>query len=45
MLQTVPTDAGVTTRVRVGPFASKEEAETARAKLAKLGLNGKLLPL
>ncbi len=45
MLQTVPTDAGVTTRVRVGPFASKEEAETARAKLAKLGLSGKLLPL
>lgn len=45
MLQTVPTDAGVTTRVRVGPFASKEEAESARAKLAKLGLNGKLLPL
>ena len=45
LLQTVPTDAGVTTRVRVGPFASKEEAETARAKLAKLGLNGKLLPL
>jgi DedD protein len=45
MLQTVPTDAGPTTRVRVGPFASKEEAETARAKLAKLGLSGKLLPL
>jgi DedD protein len=45
MLQTVPTDAGLTTRVRVGPFASKEAAETARAKLAKLGLNGKLLPL
>ena len=45
MLQTVPTDAGPTTRVRVGPFASKEEAESARAKLAKLGLNGKLLPL
>ena len=45
MLQTVPTDAGPTTRVRVGPFGSKEEAETARAKLAKLGLNGKLLPL
>jgi DedD protein len=45
LLQTVPTDAGVTTRVRVGPFASKEEAETARAKLTKLGLGGKLLPL
>ncbi|HEX8957412.1 MAG TPA: SPOR domain-containing protein, partial [Burkholderiaceae bacterium] len=45
MLQTVPTDAGPTTRVRVGPFGSKEEAETARAKLAKLGLSGKLLPL
>ena len=45
MLQTVPTDAGPTTRVRVGPFASKEEAETARAKLSKLGYSGKLLPL
>lgn len=45
MLQTVPTDAGPTTRVRVGPFGSKEEAESARAKLAKLGLGGKLLPL
>jgi DedD protein len=45
MLQTVPTDAGPTTRVRVGPFASKEEAESAQAKLTKLGLSGKLLPL
>jgi DedD protein len=45
MLQTVPTDAGVTTRVRVGPFASKDEAQSAMSKLDKLGLHGKLLPL
>jgi DedD protein len=45
MLQTVPTDAGVTTRVRVGPFASKDEAQSALTKLDKLGLHGKLLPL
>jgi DedD protein len=45
MLQAVPTDAGTTTRVRVGPYASKEEAESALAKLDKIGLHGKLLPL
>jgi DedD protein len=45
ILQTVPTDAGPTTRVRVGPFESKEEAESAQAKLTRLGLSGKLLPL
>ena len=27
-------------RVRIGPFASKEEADAAHAKLAKLGLSG-----
>jgi DedD protein len=44
-VQKVATDSGERVmRVRVGPFASKEEAESARVKLGKLGLNGKLLP-
>lgn len=43
--QKVPTASGERTRVRVGPFASKEEAEKMRARLVKLGLNGTLVPL
>lgn len=42
--QKVPTQAGDRIRVRVGPFSSKEEAEKTRAKLAKLGLSGSLIP-
>lgn len=42
--QKVATESGERTRVRVGPFASKEEAEKARAKLGKIGLNGTLVP-
>ena len=42
--QKVATDAGDRTRIRVGPFASKEEAEKVRAKIVKLGLNGTLVP-
>ena len=42
--QTVATDSGPRIRVRIGPFASKEAAETARSKLSKLGLNGTLVP-
>ncbi|SFA70392.1 DedD protein [Collimonas sp. OK607] len=42
--QKVPTQAGERIRVRVGPFSSKEEAEKTRAKLAKLGLSGSLIP-
>lgn len=40
----VATASGDRTRIRVGPFASKEEAEKARAKIEKLGLNGTLVP-
>ncbi|RJG00761.1 SPOR domain-containing protein [Noviherbaspirillum sedimenti] len=43
--QKIPTANGERTRVRVGPFASKEEAEKTRARLVKLGLNGSLVPL
>jgi DedD protein len=42
--QKVPTEAGTRIRVRVGPFASKDEAEKTRARLVKLGLNGTLVP-
>jgi DedD protein len=42
--QKVATTSGEKIRVRVGPFASKEEAEKARTKLSKLGLGGTLIP-
>ena len=42
--QTVATESGPRIRVRIGPFASKEAADTARGKLSKLGLNGTLVP-
>lgn len=42
--QKVTTESGPRTRIRVGPYASKEEAEKARARLIKLGLNGTLVP-
>lgn len=38
--ETLKTDKGEITRVRAGPFASREEAEVAREKLKKLGLDG-----
>ncbi|MBR7798702.1 SPOR domain-containing protein [Undibacterium fentianense] len=42
--QKIVTKNGEVIRVRVGPFNTKSEAEKMRAKLAKLGLNGSLLP-
>ena len=42
--QKVATSDGERIRIRVGPFATKQEAEHMRAKLSALGLNGKLLP-
>ncbi|KRB84618.1 SPOR domain-containing protein [Noviherbaspirillum sp. Root189] len=42
--QKVATEAGDRTRIRVGPFANKDEAERIRAKIVKLGLNGTLVP-
>lgn len=40
----VATQLGDRTRIRVGPFSSKEEADKAKAKILKLGLNATLLP-
>jgi len=43
--QKIATESGDRTRIRVGPFVSKEEADQMRAKLNKLGLNGTLIPV
>jgi len=40
----VQTAKGPVTRVRVGPYASREVAEKARAQLQKLQLDGKVVP-
>lgn len=42
--QTVATGSGERTRIRVGPFPSKEEAEKVRARIVKLGLGGTVVP-
>ncbi|MFZ6772461.1 SPOR domain-containing protein [Undibacterium sp. SXout7W] len=42
--QKIVTSSGEITRIRIGPFASKEEAEKMRAKLSKLGMNASLPP-
>ncbi|KQV80391.1 hypothetical protein ASD15_16205 [Massilia sp. Root351] len=40
--QKVTTASGALTRIRVGPFPNKEEAEKVRAKLSKIGLSSSL---
>jgi DedD protein len=42
--QTVATSSGERIRIRVGPFGSREDADKARSKIVKLGLNGTLVP-
>jgi DedD protein len=42
--QKIATDSGDRIRIRIGPFGSKDEADKVRAKIAKLGLNGTLVP-
>ncbi|MES2040539.1 MAG: SPOR domain-containing protein [Pseudomonadota bacterium] len=42
--QKIITTNGEVTRIRVGPFASKEEADKMRTKLSKLGLSASLPP-
>ena len=41
--QKIITKSGEVTRIRVGPFANKAEAEKMRTRLVKLGLNGTLI--
>jgi len=43
--QTIDTEAGKRTRVRVGPFATRQEAESASGKLKGAGLPGNVLTL
>ena len=40
----VATQSGDRTRIRVGPFASKEDADKAKARILKLGLNATVMP-
>ena len=42
--EAITTKAGEVTRVRAGPYATKEAAETARTQLKKVGLDGKVVP-
>lgn len=42
--QKVATQSGDRTRIRVGPFASRDEADKVRAKINKLGLNATIVP-
>jgi DedD protein len=42
--EVVQTAKGPVTRVRVGPYTSREAAEKARAQLQKLQLDGKVVP-
>ena len=42
--EVVPTAKGNVTRVRAGPFASRDEAEKTRDKLKGMGLNGNIVP-
>lgn len=43
--QTVNTSAGPRTRVRLGPFSSREEAARAAERAKGLGLTGSVLTL
>ncbi len=42
--EVVPTVKGKVTRVRAGPFASRDEAEKTRDKLKSMGLAGNIIP-
>ena len=42
--EVVSTQSGEVTRVRAGPYATREAAEKARAQLQKAGLEGKVVP-
>ena len=42
--EVVPTAKGNVTRVRAGPFTTRDEAEKMRDKLKDMGLNGNIVP-
>ena len=41
----IPIKSGTATRVRVGPFATREKAESALAEIKLAGSDGKIVPL
>ena len=43
--ETIAVKAGSATRVRVGPFASREKADSALAQIKLAGSDGKIVPL
>jgi len=43
--QVIENDAGKRTRVRVGPFASREEADAAAARVKRSGLQAFILAI
>ena len=43
--ETIAIKAGTATRVRVGPFASREKADSALAQIKLAGSDGKIVPL
>ena len=43
--ETIAVKAGTATRVRVGPFASREKADSALAQIKLAGSDGKIVPL
>ena len=43
--QVVDTDSGKRTRVRIGPYASRDEADAAAAKVKRAGLPANILAL
>ena len=43
--ETIAIKTGTATRVRVGPFASREKADAALAQIKLLGSDGKIVPL
>jgi DedD protein len=42
--EVVPIAKGNVTRVRAGPFATRDEAEKMRDKLKDMGLDGNIIP-
>jgi DedD protein len=42
--EVVNTQSGEVTRVRAGPYPTREAAEKARTQLKKAGLDGKVVP-
>jgi DedD protein len=42
--EVITTQSGEVTRVRAGPYATRDAAEKARAQLKKAGLEGKIVP-